>query len=106
MLKTRGCVAGMQADLQKLLQLGEDFTTDRRSINTLTVDVLKFWRDHGPELDPAWSIAARVAFSLTPSSAASERVFSLLKSMFGENQLRSLGDQIESGLMLRYNKRL
>ena len=40
-----------------------------------------------------------------PSSGASERVFALLKNMFGEDQLNALADYIEVALMLRYNIR-
>ena len=38
-------------------------------------------------------------------SPASERVISLVKTMFGQEQLRSLADVIQGSLMLRYNKR-
>ena len=44
-------------------------------------------------------------FALTPNSAACERVFSMLKNMFTENQLSLLGDMLQGSLMLRYNKR-
>ena len=40
-----------------------------------------------------------------PNSASCERVFALLKSMFGEEQMSALTDYIQSALMLRYNKR-
>ena len=36
---------------------------------------------------------------------ASERVFSLVKCMFGKDQLSSLGDQLQGSVMLRYNRR-
>ena len=39
------------------------------------------------------------------SSAACERVFSLLKQMFGDQQMLSLADYIQAALMLKYNKR-
>ena len=44
-------------------------------------------------------------FALTPNSAACERVFSLMKSMFADEQLSCLGDMLQGSLMLRYNKR-
>ena len=50
-------------------------------------------------------MAARIIFAMAPSSAASERVFSLVKSMFGKEQLSSLADFVHGALMLRYNKR-
>ena len=40
-----------------------------------------------------------------PSSAAAERVFSLLVTMFGEQQHNALEDMIEAALMLRVNNR-
>ena len=46
-----------------------------------------------------------IVFSMTPSSAACERVFSLLKNMFGDLQHSSLADYIQASLMLKYNKR-
>ena len=36
---------------------------------------------------------------------ASERVFALIKNMFGEQQMFSLSDIIQAALMLRYNGR-
>ena len=52
-----------------------------------------------------WSKAARIAFTLTCTSAAAERVFSLVEAMFGTEQLSLLADQVQAGTMLRYNKR-
>ena len=54
---------------------------------------------------PTWAKAARMVFSFTPSSAASERVFSLLKQLFGDQQLSSLMDYIQGSIMLNYNDR-
>lgn len=39
------------------------------------------------------------------SIVLAERVFSLLKLMFGETQMLSLADMIQAALMLRYNGR-
>ena len=38
-------------------------------------------------------------------AASCERVFALLKLMFGDQQMTALADIIQSALMLRYNKR-
>ena len=54
---------------------------------------------------PAWADAARIVFAFTPNSAAAERVFSLLKAMFGDLQMETLADIIQAALMLRINKR-
>ena len=40
-----------------------------------------------------------------PSSAAAERVFSLLVTIFGSQQHNALEDMIEAALMLRVNDR-
>ena len=55
---------------------------------------------------PIWSSAAKQIFLVQPSSAASERVFSLLKAAsFKDQQESSLQDYVETSLMLQYNKR-
>ena len=45
----------------------------------------------------AWALAARVAFAISPNSAACESVFALLKNMFGEQQMSVLKDYIHGG---------
>ena len=67
--------------------------------------VLTFWRTHGTKMS-AWRAAAKIVFTIPPTSAASERVFSLLEAMFGTDQLHSLADLIQGALMLRYNERV
>ena len=47
---------------------------------------------------------ASVLTDRTSTSAAAERVFSMVESMFGVEQVYALADQIQSGVMLRYNK--
>ena len=47
----------------------------------------------------------QIVGSFTPNSAAAERVFSLLKLMFGDTQMTALADMIQAALMLKYNKR-
>ena len=44
-------------------------------------------------------------YDAQPPSAASERVFSLLEAMLGNDQDASLSDMLQGALMLRYNKR-
>ena len=48
--------------------------------------------------------AARVLL-LQPSSAAAERVFSLLANSFSEQQTRALEDYVQTSVMLQYNYR-
>ena len=47
-----------------------------------------------------------MVFAMSPNSASCERVFSLLKQMFGLEKKSVLADYMQAGLMLRYNKRV
>ena len=69
-----------------------------------TIDTLRWWEDHRSDL-PAWSSAVRKGFVPQPSSAAAERVFSLLKNTFGDQQQTSLSVYVEASLMVQYNKK-
>ena len=55
---------------------------------------------------PKWALAASIAFGLSPNSASCERVFSMVKDMIGDQQMRALGDYIRAALMLNYNQRV
>jgi hypothetical protein len=69
------------------------------------LEVLAFWKQHS-ELIPKWAELAAEIFILAPSSAAVERLFSLLRDKFDEKNLqRSLLDFVETSLLLRYNSR-
>jgi hypothetical protein len=54
---------------------------------------------------PTWSDTAKKILLIQPSSAAAERVFSLLRNTFNEQQNSCLEDYLETSLMLQYNKR-
>ena len=79
-------------------------TFDASSVDTFTNDLLKWWRTNGGAF-PVWAHAARIAFTLSPTSASCERVFAQLKLMFGEQQITALADYVQAALMLRINKR-
>ena len=66
------------------------------------VEAIDWWLQHKDEL-PHWSSAAQMIALVQPSSAAVERIFSMLKASFGPQQDNSLQDYIESSLMLQYN---
>lgn len=53
---------------------------------------------------PTWQRVAMIVFTLLPSSAPAERVFSLLQASIGQLQGNMLSDQIEASLMLQYNR--
>ena len=73
-------------------------------VQAYTDAVLDWWRANGNGF-PAWALGARIVFAFSPNSASCERVFSLLKVMFGEQQMAALADFIKAALMLRYNQR-
>ena len=77
---------------------------NRTDVGEYTEAVLAFYRAYNPRF-PTWAKAARIIFAMAPSSAASERVFSLVKNMFGKDQLTAMADFIQGSLMLRYNQR-
>ena len=88
-------VAGLTAELPDYLVRAADTSPN--------FSPLEWWKQNASAL-PNWSEAARKILLLQPSSAAAERVFSLLNSSFGDQQDNSLQDYIESSLMLQYNK--
>ena len=70
-----------------------------------TEGVLTWWRTNGGGFKQ-WALAARIVFAISPNSASCERVFSLLKLMFGDQQMSTMADAIRAALMLRYNDRM
>ena len=97
-------IEGMVEELPVYLELCKGCVFDRTDIHAYTQGILTWWANHHKEI-PAWAKAARIVFALTPNSAACERVFSLLKSMFGDQRMSALADMIQGALMLRYNNR-
>ena len=68
------------------------------------VTEIEWWRMNSASL-PKWSAGVRQKPLIQPSSAAAERVFSLLTSSFTEQQIHSLNDYVEASIMLQYNQR-
>lgn len=68
----------------------------------VTVDVLAFWRTNEPVI-PHFGKAARAILTYHTTSAAGERVFSLMSNYLNETQLSTLDDKIETQLMLQFN---
>ena len=62
---------------------------NKASVNDYTEALLKWWRVNGAQF-PAWALAARIVFTLSPNSASCERVFSLLERMYDEQQRSTL----------------
>jgi hypothetical protein len=53
---------------------------------------------------PAWAELTREVCLLQPSSAAAERVFSIMRRTFDAGQQTALDDYVETSLMMQYNK--
>ena len=77
---------------------------DKANVERYTEGLLTWWRTNGSSF-PGWAMAARIAFAFSPNSASCERAFALLESMYGDDQMSSLADQLRAALMLAYNKR-
>jgi hypothetical protein len=91
-------------ELPAYLVAAADVHVNRADVPDFTDTVLAFWRDHAEQL-PGWALAARFVFAISCNSASCERVFSLMKRMFGTEQLSALSDYVGGSLMLSFNKR-
>ena len=67
-------------------------------------DKVKWWRQQSDNL-PHWSSAVMKVLLVQPSSAAGERVFSILNSSFNDSQEHALVDYLQACVMLQYNNR-
>ena len=52
-----------------------------------------------------WSSTVMKVLLVQPSSAAAERVFSILNSLFNDSQEHALVDYLQACVMLQYNNR-
>ena len=77
---------------------------NRASVADYSEAILEWWRTNSSTF-PAWALAARIVFAISPNSASCERVFALLKNLFGEQQMLALADYVQASLMLNYNGR-
>ena len=72
-------------------------------------DTLAFYKEHAHNNEEGglqmFAEVAQILAVLPTSSAACERVFSLLRLMFGKRQDRSLEDYIQAAVVLRDNGR-
>ena len=67
-----------------------------------TINPIDWWKAHADQ-HKAWAHTFRRLLLVQPSSAAAERVFSLLESSFNKRQESALEDYLETSLMLQYN---
>ena len=90
-LNSRVTLEGLKSELPSYIAKSDGVSTE--------FDKLAWWESHQHEL-PNWSKACKTALLIQPSSAAAERVFSLLNNGYKENQARALEDYIETSIML------
>ncbi len=91
--------------VEKIAQLKQELPLYMGITDGISADVnkLEWWKNHEIDL-PKWSNACRSVLLLQPSSAAAERVFSILTNSFSDNQANALEDYIETSVMLQYNE--
>ena len=63
---------------------------------------LAWWKAH--DNFPAWQNAARAVYSVLPSSAPAERVFSFLQASTSSQQQWVLADHLDTSLTLQYDR--
>ena len=92
---TEPIMAQLKEEYPQYAAAAEDLSTD--------CEIVTFWNLHANSI-PIWKENAAKVLLLQPSSAAAERVFSILKNSFGDQQLSALEDYLEASLILQYNK--
>ena len=101
-----GFIPQLKAELPLFLSAAANAPAfDRADVAAYTEGILTWWRTNGGSFK-RWALAARIVFAISSNSASCERVFSLLKLMFGEQQISTLADAIRAALLLRYNDRV
>lgn len=94
-LSSGAVLVGLKSELPKYMAIADGVS--------MRADKLLWWKNHESEL-PCWSEACKIALLIQPSSAAAERVFSILSNSFTDRQTRSLEDYTETSVMLQYNR--
>ena len=104
-LSAHGLLPSLKRELPQYLSAAQSSPPiDTADVEAFTKKLLLWWHTNG-SVFPTWALAARIVFALSPNSASCERVFSLVKSMFGEQQLSSIADYVRAALMLKFNGR-
>ncbi len=87
----------MKEEYPQYPELSEDISLEFSSLD--------FWKTHASTYQHGLKRPGKV-FWHSPLQLQLSMFFSLLKNSFGDQQLSSLEDYLESSLMLRYNNRL
>ena len=80
-LRDQALISNLKSELNTYVAAVEDIDPE--------IDVLQWWKNHREQL-PQWSAVAKSICLVQPSSAASERVFSLLSNSFSSQQTGGL----------------
>jgi len=94
-LNSKSALDGLKAELPTYLTKSADVDPN--------FSCVEWWKRNESAL-PCWLAAAHKIFLMQPSSAASERAFSLLNASFNEQQHHSLQDYVETLIMLQQCK--
>lgn len=88
-------IANLAAELPDYLAAADGVTLNSED------EKVRWWAAHCETL-PHWSALVKQLLLIHPSSAAAERVFSLLSSLSSQQE-SALEDYIETSVMIRYN---
>ncbi len=92
--------AKMLTDLKK--ELAEYIAAAEGVVKS--IDLFTWWQENERNNNlMAWVKAFKLVALVQPSSAAAERVFSLLKLSFSPQQCSAMEDYIQTSIMLQYN---
>ncbi|KAK3725851.1 hypothetical protein QZH41_014072, partial [Actinostola sp. cb2023] len=92
-----GIIQGLTAELPRYMAIADGTALETEE------EKLLWWSRNGATL-PNWSSAVKKVLLVQPSSASAERVFSLMKNFFGNQQDAALEETVEASVMLRYNQ--
>jgi hypothetical protein len=97
------------ADIKKMLielplyiNLASEWNPKDENANEVK-SIIKFWLFHREQM-PSISKFIRYAYTMTTSSAAAERVFSVIKRSFDTNQKGALEDYVFLSATMQYNR--
>ena len=89
-----------------ILVRASNFSTDISSADLAirSEEARVFWLEHETDL-PTWFHLVRIDFTVVPTSASVERLFSVFKRVFGELSEHAYEDFVALSVLLRYNTR-
>ena len=91
-------INGLNTELPVYLAAAQDVVISKEEKK------VEWWHRHEEQL-PHWASAVKQVLLVQPSSAAAERVFSILSASFTDQQENALVDYLQASVMFQYNKR-